>query len=299
MTPDLQTLKETLRREIAVDFLYEHDDQDYPAFELDVVPKIEQALSGLRQLDTHRLMASPETTYLFAPHALEVAQDMEALAHHLGTPEHVATGLYYLALVHDIGKLFLPPEIWETSAAKPSGLFKALRRTHSPLGAAFLSGNTGFLEPPYVPEDVLPFLKGEKPLSEIASGEITSRLPDRIDFGKILDIIKTSPFLGQTTAFLPLAVTAALRHHEKTGSDAPPDQPLWLKLLALLEDLSGNMVERPHFAAAGRKTSLSEALAHMTEEGEKTHDLGLLSLISRIKSEDQPILCPPGQPKSP
>lgn len=292
-----QSLKIRLEQEIPVNFLYEHDSKDYPVFELDVVPLIAHGIERLRRLDALRLSVDPDTTYLFAPHALEVAQDMEALARHLGAAEHVATGLHYLGLVHDIGKLFLPPAIWETTSEKPSGAFKALRRTHGPLGAAYLSGDPDFLAPPRINVDVLPFLMGEKPLSDIAPDSLSPRLPEKIDFGMILDAVNASPFRGQKTAFLPLAITAALRHHEPTGTDAPADQPLWLKCLALLEDLSGNRVERPHFNASERGTSLGEAITHMREEGQKTHDMALLDLISGIKTEKRPLSGPPqGKP---
>ncbi|MCB9978172.1 MAG: hypothetical protein H6862_01005 [Rhodospirillales bacterium] len=293
-----QSLKIRLEQEIPVNFLYEHDSKDYPVFELDVVPLITHAVEGLRRLDTHRLSVNPNTAYLFAPHALEVAQDMEALARHLGAAESVATGLYYLGLVHDIGKLFLPPEIWETTPEKPSGAFKALRRTHGPLGAAYLSGDPDFLAPPYVSMDVLPFLRGEKPLAGIVPGNLAGRVPERMDFEGLLDAIKSSPFRNQKTGFLPLAVTAALRHHEITGTAAPPDQPVWLKLLAVLEDLSGNRVERPHFNIHGRGTSLIQALDHMREEGPETHDLMILDLISSVKTgESAPVRHYPHDPE--
>lgn len=279
-----QSLKTALEREIPVHVLYEHDSNGRPAFELDVVPLITHAVEKLRRLDAHRLSVNPNTAYLFAPHALEVAQDMEALARHLGADERVATGLYYLGLVHDIGKLFLPPEIWETTPEKPSGAFKALRRTHGPLGAAYLSGNPDFLASPHVSVDVLPFLKGEKSLSGIVPNHLAGRVPERMDFDGLLETIKSSPFRNQKTAFLPLAVTAALRHHEPTGTAAPPDQPVWLKFLAVLEDLSGNRVERPHFNIHGRGTSLIQALDHMREEGAEPHDLMILDLVSSVKA---------------
>lgn len=284
--PDLNPLKETLCSELPVNLLYEHDEANTPAFELEIVPQIEVALTRLRHLDAKRLASCPDTTYLFALHALEVATDLETLARRIGVPEHVSTALYYLGLVHDIGKLLLPPGLWETSAEKPSGLFKALRRTHGALGAAFISADPRFLEAPYIEEGVLPFLKGEKPLLQIVPRDLVSKLPNTLDFEVLGKTITSSSFGTSKSAFIPLAVTACLRHHEKTGTDGPQDQPLWLKFLALLEDLSGNMVERPHFAAAGRKTALVDAVHHMCEEGEKAHDLSLLKFIKQTKIEN-------------
>ncbi|HRC25806.1 MAG TPA: hypothetical protein PKX87_00050 [Alphaproteobacteria bacterium] len=299
MPQDPDAVRAALCAEISVDFLCEHDAQDRPAFELDIVPQIEELLKRLRALDARRLSARPDTSYLFAVHALEVANDLETLARFVGAPESVATGLYYLGLVHDVGKLFLPPAIWETSTAKPSGLFKALRRTHAPLGAAFLSANPDFLSTPYIAEDILPFFRGEKSISGLGPPDLAHRIPDRIPFEEILEAVVNSPFRGHQTAFLPLALTAALRHHEKTGTEGPKDQPVWLKCLALLEDLSGNMVERPHFVAAGRGTSLPEAVQHMYEDGLNTHDLGLLSLIRRAKEQGCPFGIGPGDSPRP
>jgi hypothetical protein len=299
MSQDLRIVKTALCAEISVDFLYEHDAQDHPAFELDTVPRIEEILTRLRALDARRLSVRPDTAYLFAVHALEVASDLETLARFVDAPESVATGLYYLGLIHDVGKLFLPSAIWETSTVKPSGLFKALRRTHAPLGAAFLSANPDFLSTPYIDEDILPFFRGKISISSLVPADLAHRIPDRIPFEEILQAVVHSPFKGHQTAFLPLAVTAAFRHHEKTGTDGPKDQPVWLKCLALLEDLSGNMVERPHFTAAGRGTSLSEAVDHMREEGSNTHDLGLLSLIQCAKEQDLSLGIVPGEPPQP
>lgn len=288
---DLSLLKARLEAEIPANFLYEHDSSDHPAFELDVVPLIAVELGRLDALDLRRRSVDPDTTYLFGQHAREVAQDLEAVARALGAEERVATALHYLALVHDVGKRFLPFEIWGTQE-KPSKAFKALRRAHGALGAAYLSGDPALVEAHADPE-VLPLLKGQKPLDDIVPREIRGKIAwSPAHWQKIAEEIAASPFKGFQTSFLPMAVAAALRHHDYTGRRAPEGQPLWLKLLALMEDLSGNMTERPHFASQDRGTTLEEALAHMREEGPEIHALDLLALIGSVKGAEPPASLP-------
>lgn len=279
-------LKSHLETEIPVNFLHEHvDASDVPGgleFELDVIHLIRVELGRLDALDIRRRTVKPETTYLFGQHAREVAQDLEAVCRHVGANERVATALHYLALVHDVGKLFLPFEIWGTEE-KPSKDFKALRRAHGPIGAAYLAGDPALIDA-HVPARILPYLKGEYPMDEILPGELSGKVSWGAEkWEDLRKTIENSPFKGKKTAFMPLAVAAALRHHEPTGTDAPENQPCWLKLLALIEDLSGNMTERPHFDTAGRGTTLDEAVEHMREEGPESHDLDLLDLIHRVK----------------
>lgn len=255
--------------------------------EPDLIPLILSDLSRLDLLDQRRLAIAPDTTYLFGLHAREVAQDLGAVSRALGTQEHVAQTLHYLALVHDVGKLFLPFEIWATQE-KPSKDFKALRRTHGPLGAAWLTGDFDQI-PRHAPAPLLPYLEGRAPLDDILPTEIRGKIswgPER--WHSLKNAMDSSPFKGKKSAFLSLAVAATLRHHEPTGTKAPENQPIWLKLLALIEDLSGNMTERPHFQSAGRGTTLEEAIAHMREEGPENHDISLLDLIFQVKKTAQP-----------
>lgn len=289
------SLKPRLEAEISVNFLNEHVDApgvtDGLEFELEVIHLIRTELGRLDALDLRRRADKPDTTYLFGQHARDVAQDLEAVCRHLGADERVATALYYLALVHDVGKLFLPFEIWGTGE-KPSKDFKALRRAHGPIGAAYLAGDPSLIDT-HVPAQILPYLKGEQPIDDILPGELKSAVswgPEK--WAEIRESIESSPFTGKKTAFMPLAVAAALRHHEPTGTRAPDNQPCWLKLLALIEDLSGNMTERPHFDAAGRGTTLDEAVDHMREEGAGDHDLALLDLIHRVKKGREPAFSP-------
>ncbi len=255
--------------------------------EPDLIPLILRDLSRLDSLDQRRLAVAPHTTYLFGIHAREVAQDLEAVSRTLGAKAHVAQTLHYLALVHDVGKLFLPFEIWATQE-KPSKDFKALRRTHGPLGAAWLTGNFDLITQ-HAPASLLPYLEGRAPLDDILPTEIRGKIPwGPEQWVSLKNAMDSSPFKGKTSAFLSLAVAATLRHHEPTGTKAPENQPLWLKLLALIEDLSGNMTERPHFQSAGRGTTLEDAIAHMCEEGPENHDISLLNLIFQVKRNTQP-----------
>lgn len=289
------TLRSRLEEAFPIDFLSERNGTGRAVFALDVVPLVEAELQALETLDAQRQARHPGTNYLFAEHARAVAQDLEAISRHIGAAPRIAGTLRYLALVHDIGKQFLPIDVWDTRE-KPSKDFKALRRAHGTLGAAYLTGDA-LLVADQIPAPILACLTGQTPLDAIVPDEIKGRIVwGPRAWHAVEDRIAHSPFKGLQTAFLPLAASAALRHHEFTGTRAPEGQPVWLKLLALIEDLSGNMTERLHFAQAGRGTSLADAAAHMRAEGPDSHDLALLDLIEKVKSSA--LLPPPPRKES-
>lgn len=288
-------LKQILEDELTIDFRAETDAAGACVFTRDILPLIEDSLCALGALDEARLRDVPETNYLFEPHAHEVANALARIARAAQAHPGVETSLRAVALLHDVGKLLLPPQIWNTTLEKPQDGFKALRRAHGPLGAAYLMGDWAVVEK-HVPDHIRACLQGTSPMESLIPPSLRSGFswgPEQAH--RLRASIEQSPFKGKETAFLPLAATGALRHHEPTGSDAAPlaPQSVWLKLLALVEDLSGNMVERPHFHSAGRATHFDAAIAHMRAEGARAHDLGLLEIVAAFGGGNEPERKPP------
>lgn len=94
-------------------------------------PFIEGELAQLKAYDALR---PADITYIFYEHALRVAEDVRQTCLFMKLPESVANNMFWAALPHDIGKRFLPPALWD-SPEKPDGDLKALRRSHTHLGA--------------------------------------------------------------------------------------------------------------------------------------------------------------------
>jgi HD-GYP domain-containing protein (c-di-GMP phosphodiesterase class II) len=53
---------------------------------------------------------------------------------HMGLPKHAAMNMYWAVLPHDIGKMSMPIDIWDTET-KPDAALKTFRRTHTSTGA--------------------------------------------------------------------------------------------------------------------------------------------------------------------
>lgn len=110
-------------------------------FQDSIRPFIERELEALRQFDEKRmewaeknLPAGYEVTYLFHEHTQRVAEDMYKTARHAGLGEHTAQNLKWAMLPHDIGKRFLPLELWDM-ISKPEDDIKRVRRSHTQKGA--------------------------------------------------------------------------------------------------------------------------------------------------------------------
>jgi HD-GYP domain-containing protein (c-di-GMP phosphodiesterase class II) len=77
----------------------------------------------------------------FHDHSKRVAEDMKALARKMGYDDSMCDVLYAVTLIHDIGKMDLPLEIWDFNEKdehgvpiKPPESLKQERRRHTELG---------------------------------------------------------------------------------------------------------------------------------------------------------------------
>jgi HD-GYP domain-containing protein (c-di-GMP phosphodiesterase class II) len=93
-------------------------------------PFILSQLEALKVLDAQR---PPGTTYLFHPHSMRVAKDVQKTCRHLYLSRRAADNIYWALLPHDIGKTLLPVEVWDVDE-KPGEDLKTLRRSHTNLG---------------------------------------------------------------------------------------------------------------------------------------------------------------------
>ena len=87
-------------------------------------------------------------TYRFYDHTYRVADDVRKTAAHMGLSQTVSDNLYWAMLPHDIGKKLLPVFIWDI-LEKPEDEIKALRRSHTELGAKIVQ-DTLRIEHPFV-----------------------------------------------------------------------------------------------------------------------------------------------------
>ncbi len=94
-------------------------------------PYIEKVLQKLEEYDARR---PQDTAYIFHQHAKRVADDVKETCLYLGLGEKVANNMYWALLIHDLGKVHLPVDIWDIPE-KPQDDIKARRRTHTELGA--------------------------------------------------------------------------------------------------------------------------------------------------------------------
>ena len=97
-------------------------------------PFIEEQLKELKTFDEQR---PEDITYIFHQHAKRVAADVKNTCLYMGLGDNVANNMYWALLPHDIGKKELPVRIWDTEGKPDRGL-KALRRTHTTLGASIV-----------------------------------------------------------------------------------------------------------------------------------------------------------------
>lgn len=108
-------------------------------------PYIHKKLDELAAYDSRRPAGS---NYIFHEHAKRVAQDIKAACLHLGAGETVAENMYWALLIHDIGKMQFPPELWD-SDEKPSQTLKTYRRTHTEKGARQFEKDFPDIEHPF------------------------------------------------------------------------------------------------------------------------------------------------------
>jgi putative nucleotidyltransferase with HDIG domain len=89
-------------------------------------------------------------TYKFVDHSKRVAENMRALSLKMGQGKDMAEALYWATLIHDIGKMQMPVEIWDYDVRdengvwqKPPEALKAERRRHTILGAEYMRQHFG------------------------------------------------------------------------------------------------------------------------------------------------------------
>lgn len=109
-------------------------------------PFIQEELRKLKAYDAKR---PADTTYIFHQHAPRVARDVRETCHALGLAEHVCENMYWALLIHDIGKRKLPLHLWDMEE-KPTDDIKALRRSHTDIGAQMLDEAFPDLEHPFL-----------------------------------------------------------------------------------------------------------------------------------------------------
>lgn len=131
------------------------DIRNDPVFQERIRPFIEREMEALRQFDEKRmtwaeknLPAGYEVTYLFHEHTQRVAEDMYKTARHIGLGEHTAQNMKWAMLPHDLGKRFLPLELWDMMS-KPEDDIKRVRRSHTQKGADYVKKNLP-VEHPFV-----------------------------------------------------------------------------------------------------------------------------------------------------
>ncbi|MBK6895173.1 MAG: HD domain-containing protein [Alphaproteobacteria bacterium] len=122
-------------------FDFEHD----PVCQKFFKPYILEQIQKLAAFDAKR---PKDTTYIFHEHAERVAQDVKKTCLHLHLGDAVANNMYWAVLLHDIGKMQLPVEIWDKTE-KPSEQMKAFRRTHTRLGAESFARHFKNVEHPF------------------------------------------------------------------------------------------------------------------------------------------------------
>ncbi len=108
------------------DFDFETDEICQTVFKPYILEKMEE----LADFDAQR---PADTKYIFHEHSERVAEDVRNTCLHLGLSEHVANNIYWATLIHDMGKMQLPVDIWD-SEEKPTDDLKQHRRTHTTLG---------------------------------------------------------------------------------------------------------------------------------------------------------------------
>jgi HD-GYP domain-containing protein (c-di-GMP phosphodiesterase class II) len=92
----------------------------------------------MKNLEKFHALRDKNATYIFHEHAARVAGDVYKTCLHLNLGETVANNMRWAVLPHDIGKILLPPDIWDVGD-KPDERLKKLRRTHTILGAQIVN----------------------------------------------------------------------------------------------------------------------------------------------------------------
>jgi HD-GYP domain-containing protein (c-di-GMP phosphodiesterase class II) len=254
-----------------------------------IKPFIEKELRDLALFDQDREAWAKENlppdyvmTYRFADHAKRVAEDMRRTALHLGWGEAAAEALYWAMLPHDIGKRFLPVELWDRMD-KPDEALKALRRSHVERGAEYVLS----LPPPlYDSNDEVKRILNWKFLPEFILSTIFNYFPLPFPWRKSERMyeheIKNHPFLT-------LMLDIMLNHHEQMdgkghrgvkGADLSPP----VRLACIVESFDGYATARPHFG--DRDISIEGVLNRMrTEKGADVFDMELFEAFAEVKTK--------------
>lgn len=115
-----------------------HPDDD-KVFHNVIAPFIQERLDALQTLDNARRdYVGDEIYYIFTDHSHRVATMGRDFAQYLNLDPIKTAWFYQALLIHDCGKALLPVDIWDRTE-KPTEELKALRRTHSPVGADAIS----------------------------------------------------------------------------------------------------------------------------------------------------------------
>lgn len=123
------------------DFDFETDETCQKTFK----PFIEKHLGDLKAYDAQR---PKDIKYIFHEHAPRVADSIHDLCIYMGLGERVANNMYWAVLPHDIGKTALDLSIWDT-VTKPTEELKAIKRTHTVLGAEIIEDELDGIEHPF------------------------------------------------------------------------------------------------------------------------------------------------------
>lgn len=107
---------------------------------------IEEHMESLKSYDKQR---PADAKYIFHEHAKRVADNIKKTCLHMGLDNLTAENMYWAALPHDIGKLKLPVEIWD-SEKKPSDELKQKRRSHTDRGAEMVKDELDDIDHPFI-----------------------------------------------------------------------------------------------------------------------------------------------------
>ena len=105
-----------------------------PLFNDRIRPFIVDHMQILEAYDNLRPKGHP---YAFHTHSKRVAENARIVALELGWEEEKADNLYWAAWPHDIGKMRLPVDLWD-SKDKPGKQIKAARRSHTLTGVRII-----------------------------------------------------------------------------------------------------------------------------------------------------------------
>lgn len=126
----------------------------------DIIPITDDALFASRirpfivdmmqVLEAYDNLRPADHPYRFHMHSKRVAENTRLMARHLGMDDAQAETLYWAAWPHDIGKMRLPVDLWD-SEGKPSKQVKAARRSHTLTGVRMIEENfSDVLDHPFI-----------------------------------------------------------------------------------------------------------------------------------------------------